>query len=58
MIVLIPYINLSNVSLIIKCLFLKNTEPLRYIQLFGNRVATFLEKSCQLGLPSVHFVAA
>ena len=29
MIVLIPYINLLNLSWIIKCLFLRNMEPLR-----------------------------
>ena len=29
MIVLIPYINLLNLSWIIKCLFLRNMEPLK-----------------------------
>ena len=40
-------------------MFLCFSFKILYIQLsLGNRVPTFLVKSCQLCLPSVHFVAA
>ena len=41
------------------CFSFNNYVSLRYIQLsWGNIIATFLGKSCQLCLPSVYFVAA
>ena len=41
------------------CFSFSNCVRLRYNQLsLGNRVATFLGKSCRLCLPPVHFMAA
>ena len=38
MIVLIPYISLLNISWILKCLFLKNMEPLTLVSRKANNV--------------------
>ena len=42
MIVLIPYINLLNLSWIIKCLFLSNMEPLKISKFFSFSYLVYL----------------
>ena len=48
MLVLIPYINLLKLSWIIKCLFLRNMEPLNQCHYTVNTVKVMLSRSVNL----------
>ena len=47
MIVLIPHIDLLNLSWIIKYLFLRNMEPLMFLKLYISAVASKDYKDCR-----------
>ena len=56
MIVLIPYINLLNLSWIIKCLFLRHMEPLKYKLSYPGKATTTKHRFPKRTLPMTALV--